>query len=110
MTLVTVDAVVDVAVNVRVTEIVRIVAAMAARALEDRIVIRVRVARGASTVGVAMVHREPGVLRVIESGAGPGGGVMAVLARSREELRLRLVTGIGRVVVIGLMATDARRR
>lgn len=110
MTLVTVDAVVDIPVNVRVTEVSGIIAAMAAGALEHRIVIRVRVARGASTVGIAMVHREPGVLRVIESGAGPCGGVVAVLARSREELRLRLVTGIGRVVVIGLMATDACRR
>lgn len=45
MTLVTVDAVVDIPINVRMTEIVGVVAAMASRALEDRIVIRVRVAR-----------------------------------------------------------------
>lgn len=110
MTLVTIDAVVHIAIDVGVAEIIGIIAAMAARALEHRIVVGVRVARRANTIGVAMVHREPGVLRVIESGAGPCGGVVAVLARSREELRLRLVTGIGRVVVIGLMATDARRR
>ena len=110
MTLVTVNAVVDIPVNVRVPEVLGIVAAMAACALEHRIVIRVRVTRGTSTIGVAMVHREPGVLRVVESGAGPCGGVVAVLARSREELRLSRVTWIGRVVVIGLMATDAGRR
>ena len=109
MTLVTIDAVVDIPVNVRVAEILGVVAAMAGRALEHRIIIRVRVTRGANTVCVAMGDREPGVLRVIESGAGPCGCVVAVLARRREELRLSRVTRIGGVVVIGLVATDAGR-
>ena len=110
MTLVTVDAVVHVPIDLRVLEVIRIVAAMAAGALEDRIVIRVGMARGANTVCIAMVNRELGVLRVIEGGTGPGGGVVAVLARCREELWLRRVARIGRVVVIGLMASDTSRR
>ena len=107
MTLVTIDAVVDVPIHVRVTEISWIVATMAIRALEHRIVIRVGMARGAHSVGVAMIDRKARVLRVVEGCACPRGGVVAVLARSREELRLSLVTGIGGVVVIRLMAPDA---
>ena len=90
-------------------EIVRVVAAMAIRALEHGIVIRVRVARGADTVGVAVIDRELCVLGVIESRTRPGGSVVAVLARSREELRLRRVARICRVVVVGLVASDAGR-
>jgi len=45
---------------------------------------------------------------VIEGRAGPGGGVVAVQARGREELRLRRVAWIGGVVVVGLMTTDTR--
>ena len=84
-----------------------IVATMAARALEGRIVIGVRVARGANTLGVAVVDRELGVLRVIEACARPGCRVVTILARRREELRLRGVAGVARVVVVGLMASDA---
>jgi len=109
MTLVTIDAVVHIPIDVRVAEIIGIVAAMAARALEHRIVVGVRVARGANSVGVAMIDRKTRVLRVVEGCACPRGGVVAVLACCREELRLSLVTRIGRVVVIGLMATDAGR-
>ena len=110
MALVTVNAVVHIPVHVRVAEVSGIVAAMAGRALEYRIVVRVRMARGANTIGVAMVNRESRVLRVVKRRTSPCGRVVAVLARRREELRLRFVARIRRVVVVGLMAADTRRR
>lgn len=109
MALVTVDAVVHIPVHFRVAEVVGIVAAMAGRALEYGIVIRIRMARGANTVCVAMVDRELCVLRVIERRTSPGGRTVAVLAGGREELLLRSVAGISGVVVIGLMAADTSR-
>jgi len=54
MALVTVNAVVHIPVYVRVLEIVRVIVAMAARALEDRVVTTVNVARGALAVCVAV--------------------------------------------------------
>jgi len=107
VTLVTINAVVDISRNIFVMEIGGIVPPMAARALKHRIVIRVRVARRTDTVGIAMAGRKLRVLRVIEGCAGPCGGGVAVLARGREELRLRRVTGVGCVVVVRLMASDA---
>jgi len=107
MALIAIDAVIDISRNIWVMEIRRIVAPVASRALEDGIVVGVRVARRANTVGVAMGDRELRVLCVIEGGACPRGGVVAVLARSREELRLCGVTGIRRLIVVGLMASDA---
>ncbi len=83
---------------------------MATGALEDRVVIGVGVARGADIVRVAVIGRERRVLRVVESRVGPGRGVVAVLARRREELRLRRVARVRRVVVVGLVAPDAGRR
>ena len=90
-------------------EISGVVAAVATRTLEHRVIIRIRMARGAIAVCVAMVNREPCVLRVIERRTGPGGRVMAVRAGGREELRLRGVPGIRGVIVIGLMAADTGR-
>ena len=110
MALVTIDAVVHISVYVRVAEVSGVVAAMTARTLEYGVVIRIRMARGANTVSVAMVDRESRVLRVIERRTRPGGRVMARRAGSREELRLRCMAGIGGVVVIGLMAADTSRR
>ena len=55
MALVTVDTVVHIPVYVRVMEVSGIIPTMANRALEYRIVIRIRVARGANTIGIAMV-------------------------------------------------------
>lgn len=55
MALVTINAVVHVPVYVRVPEVCCVVVAMACRALEYRVVIRVDVARGANAVCVAMV-------------------------------------------------------
>ena len=83
---------------------------MATGALEDRVVVRIGVARGAHVVGVAVIRRERRVLRVIERRARPGRRVVAGLAGGREELRLRRVARIRRVVVIRLMAADAGRR
>jgi hypothetical protein len=108
VTLVAVDAVVDISVDLLVVEVTRVVAAVAARALEYRVVAGINVAGSANAVGVAMVDRELGVLRVIEGRARPSRGVVAVLARGRKELRLRGVAWTGCVVVVRLMATDAR--
>jgi len=109
MALVTVDAVVHIPVYVRVADVSGVVAAMTARTLEHGVVIRIRMARGANTVGVPMVDWESRVLRVIERRTRPRGRVMARRAGGREELRLRGVAGIGGVVVIGLMAADTSR-
>ena len=76
MALVTVNAVVHVPVYVRVLEIVGVVIAMAARALENRVVTAVDVTGGALAVCVAVVHRESRVLSVIECRPGPCAGCM----------------------------------
>lgn len=107
--LITVRAVVHIPVHSRVVEIIGIVPAVATRAREHGIVIRIRMACGADAVGLAVSRWELRVLRVIKRRSSPGGSVVAVLARCREELRLRLVTGICRIVVIRLMAPDALR-
>ena len=46
---------------------------------------------------------------MIESGSGPCRRVVAGLARGREELRLRRVAWVGRVVVVRLVTADASR-
>ena len=71
MALVTVNAVVHIPVYVRVLEIARVVVAMADRALEDRVVTAVSVARGTLAVCVSVVSWEARVLRVIECGSSP---------------------------------------
>ena len=109
MTLVTVNAVVDVTGHVIVLEIVGVVPTVTTGALVNRVVIRVCMAGGAHVVRVAMARRKLRVLRVVEGGAGPGRGVVAVLACGWEELLLRRVSRVRRVVVVGLVATDARR-
>ena len=106
--MIAIDAVVDIARDVVVLEILGVIVAVATRALEDGIVVRIDVARRAHAVGIPVIDRELRVLRVIECSPGPGGRVVTGLARGREKLRLRRVTRIGRVVVIGLVATDAR--
>ena len=83
--MITVSAVVNVPVHIRVMEIGRVIAAMAIGALEDGIIIRVGVARRAHTVGAAVIDREICVLRVVERGASPSRRRMAGRARSREE-------------------------
>ena len=109
MTLVTVDAVVDIARHIVVLEVLRVIAAMTSSALEDGVVVRIGVARRAHIAGIAVAGREWRILRVVKAGAAPGRGVVAVLASRREELRLCRMPGICRVVVIRLVAPDARR-
>ena len=110
MTLVTVNAVVDVTGHVIVLEIVGVVPTVTTGALVNRVVIRVCMAGGAHVVRVAMARRKLRVLRVVEGGAGPGRGVVAVLACGWEELLLRRVSRVRRVVVVGLVAADAGDR
>jgi len=106
MALITVNAVVDVTLHAGMVA-VGLRRRVAVRALKDRIVIRIGMARRAHVVGVAVIRRKLRVLRVIEGCARPGRGVMAVLARRWEELRLCRMARVRRVVVIGLMAADA---
>ena len=109
MTLVTVDAVVDIPRHVVMLEVLRVITAMTSGALEDGVVVRIGVARRAHVAGIAVAGRERRVLRVIKGGAAPGCSVVAALAGRGEELRLCRVAGIRGVVVIRLVATDARR-
>jgi len=109
MTLVTVDAVVDIPRHVVVLEIIRVIAAMTSGALEDGVVVRIGVAGRAHIAGIAMAGREWRVLGVVKGGAAPGCGVVAVLAGCRKELRLCRVAGIRGVVVVRLVAPDAGR-
>ena len=106
---VAVHAVVHIPVDALVVP-VRLRFRMAIGALENRVVIRIRVARRTHSIRVAMVDRERRVLRVIERRVQPVRGAMTVLARRREELRLRCMPRIRRVVVVGLVAADAGSR
>ena|SRR5215472_14245944 len=110
MALIAVDAVVDIARDVVVVEVVGVVPSVAPGALKNRVVVRVGVAGRAHVVRVTVVRRERRVLSVVEGRAGPTGRVMAVLARGREELGLCRVSGVRRIVVVRLMASDASSR
>jgi len=109
MTLIAIDAVVDVPGNLFVLEVVGVVSAMASRALEHRVIVGIGVTRGANAICIAMRRWELRVLRVIERRSGPRGGVVARLTGRREKLRLRRMTRVRGVVVVGLMAADAGR-
>ena len=109
MTLITVDAVVDVTRHPLVTEVGGVVAAMATGALEDRVVIGIYMARGTNIVRVSVTGRELRVLRVVECRTSPGTRVVAALAGGGEELRLRRMAWIRAVVVIRLVTADAER-
>jgi hypothetical protein len=106
--LITINAVVDISRHIVVLEIIRVIAAMATGALEDGVVVRIDMAGGAHVIRIAVIRRELRVLRVIERSPGPRRGVVAGCARGREELRLRFVARVCRVVVVRLMAADAR--
>lgn len=110
VTLVTVNAVVDVTRYLIVLEVVRIVVAMTARALEHRVVIRVDMACRTNVVRIPMTGRELRVLRVVERRVSPTRSVVAVLACCWEKLRLRLMSRVRRVVVVRCMAAVAIRR
>lgn len=66
-------------------------------------------ARRTDIVRIAVTGRERGVLGVIKCRARPGSCVVTGLAGRREKLRLRRVSRIRRVVVIGLMTADTGR-
>ncbi len=109
MTLIAVHAVVDIPLNAVVVPVcLRL--RMAICTLEHRVIIGIRMAGSAYTVRSAMVDRERRVLRVIKCRVQPIRGAMAVLARRREKLRLRFMSRVRRVVVVGLVAADAGRR
>ena len=110
MALVTIDAVVNVARDALMLEIVGIVTAVTTGALEYRVVIRVDVAGRANVIGVAVTGWKWRVLRVIERRIRPRARVMAVLTGSGKELRLRSVARVCAGVVIRLMTADASCR
>ena len=86
------------------TEICRIIVAVATGALEYRVVARVGMAGCANTIRIPVVHVE---IRVIERCSRPARGRVARVARGREARRL--VIGIRGPVVVSLMAAHARR-
>ena len=104
MALVAVHAVVDIPADVRVTEIVRVPAAMAARALENRVVAGIRVASRAHTVSVPVGHWEPGM---VERCPRPRRCVVASRAGGRENGWRRCMNWIRGGVVVGLVAAVA---
>lgn len=107
--LVAVHAVVHIPLHATMV-LVRLRLRMAIRALENRVVIRIRMARRAHSIGIAMVDRELCVLRVIKRRVLPVRRVVTVLACCREELRLGRVPRIRRVVVIRLVTANTGRR
>ena len=110
MALVAVDAVVDISRNVVVMEIVGVIAAMAAGALENRVVVGVDMARRTHATRVAMARWKLRVLRMVKGRARPCGCVVASLACRGEELRLRSVARVRGVVVVSLVAADTSCR
>ena len=112
MAVVAINAVVHIPIHIRVLEIGGIIIAMAARALEYRVVSTIRVARGAYAVCVAMAGGKLCVGGVRERRAGPIDRAHAVAGPAlcgREESGV-LRGGMrwtGRAIVIGLMAADA---
>jgi hypothetical protein len=103
MTLVTIHAVVYVSTHFGVAPI-RVVVAMATCALEDRVVVGVRVAGCADSVRVPVVHWEVGM---VERRSGPGRRRVARGASGREARRS--VIRIRRAVVIRLVTPNACR-
>jgi hypothetical protein len=83
MALVAIHAVVHVSVDVAMIPI-RVRLRVAVRALEDTVISRIRVAGGADSVRVAVIHGEPSV---IESGSQPTGSRVASGAACWESCR-----------------------
>ena len=92
MALVAIHAVVHVSVDVAMIPI-RVRFRVAVRALEDAVVGRIRVARRADPVRVAVIHGEPGV---IEGGSQPTRGRVTGGATRRKSCRhvIRTVRGL----------------
>ena len=112
MAVVAIDAVVHIPVHVRVLEVGGVVIAMAARALEYRVVSTIRVACGAYAVCVAMTGGKLRVCGVRERPAGPVDRAHAVAGPAlcgweESGVLRRGMCWIGCVVVIGLVAADA---
>lgn len=103
MALVAIHAVVDIPTHIGVMEVGSVVVAVATSALEDRVVVRIRMAGRANSISVAVIHVEP---CVIEDRARPGGRRMA-RGTGRGEAG-RLMVRIRRAVVVGLVASHAR--
>ena len=111
MALVAVHAVVHIPVDLRMAKVVRVISAMALRALEDRIIVRIRMARQAHTVRIAVRNREARVLRMNKRRRQPSRSRVTGRALRRwEERRLRRVSRIHRGVVRGLVAANAGQR
>ena len=75
--LVAIDAVVHIPVHLRVVEVRRVIATMALRALEDRVVVRICMASRAHAICVAVARRELRVLRMVERRRRPACGRVA---------------------------------
>src|SRR5579872_5852148 len=98
MALVAVDAVVNVVPHALMVRVC-LALGMAVRAREDRVIVRVRMARGANTVRIAVIGWEP---CVVKDGTEPRSGVVACLACGRKS-GCNMV-GIVGSLVIRLMA------
>ena len=98
MALVAIRAVIHIVVVTLMTRI-RLRLQVAARARENRVVRRIRVANGANSPGISVVHWKPGM---VERRARPRGCGVAGLAGSGETRRR--VIRVGGVLVSGLMA------
>lgn len=99
--LIAIDAVVDVTVHALMV-LIGLRLLVAVRALEHRVVVRVRVARRTNTVSTTVISRE---VSVIKGRASPGCGRVASCAGCREARRS--MVRIGRALVILLMAPVA---
>jgi hypothetical protein len=112
MAVVAVDAVVDIAIHLRVVKGVRIVPAMfmTSCARELRVVARKQVARRALAIRIAMVDGERCVVRVSEPRCGdPTACAVTILTGCCEDtgIRRRGMRRVAAVVVVGLMASKA---
>lgn len=105
MALIAVLAVVDIPAYALVL-LVSLCLQVAVRAAEHRIVIRVGVAITANAIGVAMVHREPGV---IELGVSPDLRVMTGVTGGREMSR-HVIRIVGVQVILLVAAVAVRRQ
>ncbi len=104
MALIAINAVVDVVLYALMIR-VRLALRVAIRAGKHRVVVRVGMTGGADAIGSAVIRGEP---CVVKDRAQPRRRVMARLARCREACRLMI--GVGRAVVVRLMAAVASRR
>ena len=100
MALVAIHAVVNIPAHVGVAELGSVVIAVATRALEDRVVVSIRVASRADSIRVAVIGWKP---RIVECRTSPRRGGMARSTGRRESCRR--VIWVRCVLVVGLMAS-----